>query len=62
MDTHFVDAAKIGDIMISKPHVVRITKSLVFMNTEITVASRCIATAQGVFKVVRKELTSPGPD
>jgi acyl-coenzyme A thioesterase PaaI-like protein len=62
MDTHFVDAARIGDIMISKPHVVRITKSLVFMSTEITVASRCIATAQGVFKVVRKELTSPGPD
>jgi acyl-coenzyme A thioesterase PaaI-like protein len=54
MDTHFVDAARIGELMISKPRVVRITKSLIFMGTEVTVESRCIATAQGVFKVVRK--------
>ena len=56
MDTHFVDAAQIGDIMISKPRVVRITKSLIFMSTEVTVESRCVATAQGVFKVMRKEV------
>jgi acyl-coenzyme A thioesterase PaaI-like protein len=54
MDTHFVDAARIGDIMISKPRVVRITKSLIFMTTEVTVGSRCVATANGVFKLVRK--------
>jgi acyl-coenzyme A thioesterase PaaI-like protein len=54
LDTHFVDAAHIGDIMISKPRVVRITKSLIFMSTEVTVEGRCVATANGVFKVVRK--------
>jgi acyl-coenzyme A thioesterase PaaI-like protein len=56
MDTHFVDAARIGDIMMSKPRVVRITRSLIFMSTEVTVESRCVATAQGVFKMVRKEV------
>jgi acyl-coenzyme A thioesterase PaaI-like protein len=56
MDTHFVDAARIGDVMISKPRVVRITKSLIFMSTEITVEGRCVVTAGGVFKVVRKEV------
>ena len=59
MDTHFVDAARIGEIMISKPRVVRITKSLIFMSTEVTVESRCIVTANGVFKLVRKEM-GPG--
>jgi acyl-coenzyme A thioesterase PaaI-like protein len=56
LDTHFVDAARIGDIVISKPRVVRITKSLIFMTTELTVASRCVVTANGVFKIVRKEV------
>jgi acyl-coenzyme A thioesterase PaaI-like protein len=57
MDTHFVDAARIGDIMISRPRVVRITKSLIFMAAEITVQDRCVVTANGVFKKVRKEVT-----
>jgi acyl-coenzyme A thioesterase PaaI-like protein len=56
MDTYFVDAARIGDLMISRPRVVRSTRSLIFMSTEVTVASRCVATANGVFKVVRKEV------
>lgn len=60
MDTHFIDAARIGDIMISKPRVVRITKSLIFMSTEVTVEGRCVATAQGVFKIVGK-LVDPVP-
>src|SRR4030088_1863352 len=58
MDIHFVDAARIGDIMISKPRVVRITKSLIFMSTEVTVESRCVVTASGVFKIVRKDVGS----
>jgi acyl-coenzyme A thioesterase PaaI-like protein len=60
MDTHFVEAARIGDLMISKPRVVRVTKSLIFMSTEVTVADRCVTTASGVFKIVRKEVGS-GP-
>jgi acyl-coenzyme A thioesterase PaaI-like protein len=51
-DTHFVDAAKIGEIMISRPRVVRGTRSLIFMHTEIHVDDRCIATASGLFKVL----------
>jgi acyl-coenzyme A thioesterase PaaI-like protein len=60
MDTHFVDAARIGDVMISRPRMVRSTKSLIFMNTEVTVENRCVVTVQGVFKVVRKEV-GPAP-
>src|SRR6202166_2751900 len=53
MDTQFVDSAKIGEILISKPRVVRATRSLIFMATELTAGHRCVATASGVFKVLK---------
>ena len=43
MDTHFVDSAKIGEILMSKPRVIRATRSLIFMTTEVTADSRCVA-------------------
>ncbi len=55
LDVHFVEAGQIGDVLISRPRVVRATRSLVFINTEITVEKRCIATANGVFKILRAE-------
>jgi acyl-coenzyme A thioesterase PaaI-like protein len=55
LDTHFVEAGKIGEILISKPHLVRSTRSLIFITTEVTVDKRCIAMASGVFKVLKSE-------
>jgi acyl-coenzyme A thioesterase PaaI-like protein len=54
-DTHFVEAGKIGEILVSKPHVVRSTRSLIFITTEVTVDRRCIAMASGVFKILKSE-------
>ena len=53
MDTHFVDSARIGEVLVSKPRVVRATRSLIFITTEVTAGDRCIATASGVFKVLK---------
>ena len=53
LDTHFVEAGKIGDILISRPRVVRSTRSLIFMSTEVTVDDRCIVMANGVFKFLK---------
>ena len=53
MDTHFVDSGKIGETLISKPRVVRVTHSLIFMTTEVTANERCIVTASGVFKILK---------
>lgn len=53
LDTHFVEAGKIGDILISRPRVVRSTRSLIFMSTEVTVDGRCVVTANGVFKILK---------
>jgi acyl-coenzyme A thioesterase PaaI-like protein len=55
LDVHFVEAGKIGEILISKPHVVRSTRSLIFITTEVTVDKRCIAMASGVFKILKSE-------
>jgi acyl-coenzyme A thioesterase PaaI-like protein len=55
LDTHFVEAGKIGEILISRPRLVRSTRSLIFITTEITVETRCIAMASGVFKILRSE-------
>jgi acyl-coenzyme A thioesterase PaaI-like protein len=55
LDTHFVDSGKIGEILLSKPRVVRATRSLIFVTTEVTASDRCIAMASGVFKVLKNE-------
>jgi acyl-coenzyme A thioesterase PaaI-like protein len=55
LDTHFVESGKIGEVLISKPHVVRSTRSLIFITTEVTVDRRCIAMASGVFKILKNE-------
>jgi acyl-coenzyme A thioesterase PaaI-like protein len=55
LDTHFVEAGKIGEVLMSKPRVVRSTRSLIFISTEVTVDRRCIAMANGVFKILKNE-------
>ena len=50
-------AGKIGEILIAKPRVVRTTRSLIFMTTEVTGGKRCIVMANGVFKILKDELS-----
>src|SRR5215475_5966798 len=40
LDVHFVESGKIGEMLVSRPRVVRATRSLVFLSTEITVDKR----------------------
>ncbi len=53
MDSQFIDTAGIGELLLSQPRVVRGTKSVVFMSTEVKVGERCIILANAVFKIVR---------
>jgi len=55
LDTHFVDAGKIGETLISRPRVVRSTRSLIFVTTEVTAGDRCIVMASGVFKILKND-------
>ena len=55
LDVHFVEAGRIGEMLVSRPRVVRATRSLIFVSTEVTVDNRVIAMANGVFKILRGE-------
>jgi acyl-coenzyme A thioesterase PaaI-like protein len=55
MNVQFVDSGKIGETLISKPRVVRVTHSLIFMTTEVTANERCIVMASGVFKILKDD-------
>jgi acyl-coenzyme A thioesterase PaaI-like protein len=52
-DTQFVDAAKIGEVLVSRPRVIRSTRNLIFLTTEVSAGERCVAMASGVFKVMK---------
>ena len=55
LDVHFVEAGKIGELLVSRPQVIRSTRSLIFITTEVTVDKRVIAMASGVFKILKNE-------
>ena len=55
LDTHFVEAGKIGEVLIAKPRAIRVTRSLVFVTAEVTANGRTLITANGVFKILKSE-------
>ena len=55
LDVHFVESGKIGEILIARPRVVRTTRSLIFMTTEVTADTRTLIMANGVFKILKKD-------
>jgi acyl-coenzyme A thioesterase PaaI-like protein len=55
MDTQFVDSGRIGEILHSKPRVIRGTRSVIFMSTEVKAGGRCIILANAVFKIIRSK-------
>ena len=53
MDVHFIDAGQIGDVLIARPRVVRVTHTLIFTTAEVAAGERIVATASGVFKILK---------
>jgi acyl-coenzyme A thioesterase PaaI-like protein len=54
LDVHFIDAVQIGEFVEAKCEVVRRTRSLIFMNAELVVGDRVVATAKGIWKALGK--------
>ena len=52
LDTHFVDAVRIGEFVEAHCEIVRRTRSILFMRATLMVGSRVVATANGVWKVL----------
>jgi acyl-coenzyme A thioesterase PaaI-like protein len=53
LDVHFIDAGRIGEILMARPRVIRTTRSLVFVSAEVKANQRTIITANGVFKILK---------
>lgn len=52
LDVHFVDAVQVGDFVEARCRVVRRTRAVMFASAELTVRSRVVATAKGVWKAL----------
>lgn len=52
LDVQFVDATQIGETVAHAPQLVRATRSLVFLRTELMAAQRVVGIAQGVWKIL----------
>ena len=52
LDTHFIAPVQVGEFVEARCHVVRRTRSLLFMAGTCVVGSRVVATAHGVWKVL----------
>ena len=50
LNTHFVSGAKAGEFLEARAEAVRATRSVVFVRGQLTVGSRIVATADGVWK------------
>lgn len=53
LDVHFVDAAQVGEFLEARARAVRVTRYIAFVEGEVTVGDRTIATAKGIWKILR---------
>jgi acyl-coenzyme A thioesterase PaaI-like protein len=61
LDTHFVEAGKIGEVLVSKPHVVRSTRRLIFITTEVTVDKRLYRDGERCVQDIEERGLRPPP-
>jgi acyl-coenzyme A thioesterase PaaI-like protein len=54
LDMHFIDAVRIGEFVEAHCRVVGRTRSVVFMNADLMVGARVVATASGMWKTLGK--------
>ena len=59
LDLKFIATTKIGDEIVGFTKILKKTKSMIFLTCELTVADKIIATASGVWKILK--LPSAGP-
>ena len=53
LDIKFIGASKAGDEIIGYAKIKKQTKSLIFMQGELTTGGRTLATAEGIWKVIK---------
>ena len=60
LELKFISAVKLGQELVGKTKIQKKTKSMVFLTCELTVANRIVATASGVWKILKLSGAGPG--
>ena len=61
LEMKFISAVKLGQELLGKTKIQKKTKSMVFLTCVLTVESKIVATASGIWKILNKKLPSAGP-
>ena len=60
LEIKFISAVKLGQELIGKTKIQKKTKSMIFLTCELTVEKKIVATASGVWKILRLSGAGPG--
>lgn len=55
LDTHFLAAAQVDDFIVARPDVVRVTRSVVFVEARVCAGDRVLLTAKGIWKILGED-------
>jgi acyl-coenzyme A thioesterase PaaI-like protein len=60
LELKFISVIKLGQELVGKAKIQKKTKSMVFLTCELTVANKIVATASGVWKILKLSGAGPG--
>ena len=60
LELKFISAVKLGQELVGKTKIQKKTKSMVFLTCELTVENKIVATASGVWKILKLSGAGPG--
>ena len=61
LDLKFIGSSKIGDEIVGKVKILKKTNSLIFLNCELNCNNKIIASASGIWKIIKIKPSSLGP-
>ena len=60
LELKFISVIKLGQELVGKAKIQKKTKSLIFLTCELTAANKIVATASGVWKILKLSGAGPG--
>ena len=60
LELKFISSVQLGQELVGKTKIQKKTKSMVFLTCELTVAKKIVATASGVWKILKLSGAGPG--
>ena len=60
LELKFISAVQLGQILFAKTKIQKKTKSMIFLTCELTASNKVVATASGVWKILKLSGAGPG--